>query len=152
MQEEFIEDLPRQQSYLEFMFNALGWRYTMLLPLAALVSFLLILLLILRGRGSFVSTGLILLVPLPFLVGIMGYVDGLVASFQVIAMSDTAPKPSQLALGLSMSFVTIFVGILLTIPGYILAVVGTLIRSLTADPMNLPATAAIPAEVIETKP
>ncbi len=37
MHEEFVEDLPRQQSYLEFIVNALGWRYTFLLPLAALI-------------------------------------------------------------------------------------------------------------------
>ena len=31
------------------------------------------------------------------MVGLLGTVDGMVASFQVIAMSETQPKPSQLA-------------------------------------------------------
>jgi hypothetical protein len=150
MQEEFVIDGPQQQSYLLFIINALGWRYTFLLPLAALVSFALILLLVLRGRGTSLSAGLILLVPLPFLVGIMGFVDGLVASFQVIAMSDTAPKPSALATGLSMSFVTIWIGILLTIPGYLLAVIGTIVRTVSGDTINAQQATAIPAKVIES--
>jgi hypothetical protein len=72
MQEEFVEDLPRRQSYLEFFFGALGVRYTFLLPLAALVSFVLVLIVVLRGRGNWVTAVLVLLVPLPFYVGIMG--------------------------------------------------------------------------------
>src|SRR5262245_33911240 len=103
MQEDFIEDVPRQQSYLEFIFSSLGWRYTMLLPLAALLSFVLILILVLRGKGSAVPAGLVLLVPLPIIVGVFGVVDGLLASFQVIAMSNTAPKPALYAQGICMS-------------------------------------------------
>ena len=133
MHEEFVEDLPRQQSYLEFMFNSLGWRYTFLLPLAALVSFVLILVLALRGKGSAVPAALVLLVPLPIIVGIFGVVDGMLASFQVIAMSNTAPRPAEYAHGISMSLMTLFVGILLAVPGYVLAVCATFVRSLVGD-------------------
>ena len=143
MHQELVEDLPRQQSYLEFIVNALGWRYTFLLPLAALASFVLILALVLRGKGSTLSAALVLLVPLPFLVGILGYVDGIVASLQVIAMSDTAPKASQLAEGMSMAFVTIWIGMLLSIPGLLLAIGGTFVRSLIGDPPRQPVQASI---------
>src|SRR5688572_7241965 len=132
MQEEMLaEELPRQQSYLMFLINALGWRYTFLLPLAALVSVILVLVLITRGKGSSLPAALILIVPLPFLVGIMGVIDGMLASFQVIAASDTSPKPSEWAMGIAMSLMTAWVGILLSIPGFLLAVGGTFIRSLT---------------------
>ena len=152
MHEEFVDDLPRHQSYLEFILNALGWRYTFLLPLVALVSFVLILVLVLRGRGSVLSAALVLLVPLPFLVGMLGYVDGLVASLQVIAMSDTAPKPSQLAQGMSMAFVTILIGMLLTIPGLLLAIGGTFVRSLIGDSPPLPSPGGtIQATIVESK-
>jgi len=151
MQEEFIEDMPRQQSYLEFILSSLGWRYTFLLPLAALVSFVLILVLVLRGKGSAVPAALVLLVPIPILVGIMGVVDGMLASFQVIAMSDTAPKPSEYAQGICMSLTTLCVGLVLAVPGYVLAVLGTLFRSFVGDAAQLPPGGAIQATIVESK-
>jgi len=48
--------------------------------------------------------------------GLLGTVDGMVASFQVIARSSTTPKPSQLAQGISMALVTTLVGLWLAIP------------------------------------
>ena len=53
------------------------------------------------------------------MVGLLGTVDGMVASFQVIAMSDTQPKPSQLAQGISMALITTLVGLVLAIPAII---------------------------------
>ncbi len=53
------------------------------------------------------------------MVGLLGTVDGMVASFQVIAMSETQPKPSQLAQGISMALITTLVGLLLAIPAII---------------------------------
>jgi hypothetical protein len=151
MQEEFVEDLPRQQSYLQFFFSALGIRYSFLLPLAALVSFVLVLIVVLRGKGSWMSAALVLLVPLPFYVGILGVIDGMLASLQVIAMSDTSPKPSALAEGISMSLVTALVGLWLSVPGYLLAVVGSIVRSLGREE---PPSHCVPmaAQVIESKP
>lgn len=48
--------------------------------------------------------------------GLLGTVDGMVQSFQVIARSNTTPKPSQLAQGISMALVTTLVGLWLAIP------------------------------------
>lgn len=53
------------------------------------------------------------------MVGLLGTVDGMVASFQVIAMSETQPKPSQLAQGISMALITTLVGLVLAIPAII---------------------------------
>jgi biopolymer transport protein ExbB len=48
--------------------------------------------------------------------GLLGTVDGMVASFGVIADSATQPKPSQLAEGIEMALVTTLVGLWLAIP------------------------------------
>jgi biopolymer transport protein ExbB len=53
------------------------------------------------------------------MVGLLGTVDGMVQSFTVIAQSDTQPKPSQLAGGISMALITTLVGLLLAIPAII---------------------------------
>lgn len=50
------------------------------------------------------------------MVGLLGTVDGMVAAFQVIASSDTTPKPSELAMGISMALITTLVGLWLAIP------------------------------------
>ena len=53
------------------------------------------------------------------MVGLLGTVDGMVASFQVIARSTTQPKPSELAQGISMALITTLVGLVLAIPAII---------------------------------
>lgn len=53
------------------------------------------------------------------MVGLLGTVDGMVASFQVIAISGTTPKASDLAEGISMALITTLVGLVLAIPATI---------------------------------
>jgi biopolymer transport protein ExbB len=50
------------------------------------------------------------------MVGLLGTVDGMVAAFRVIAASNTQPKPSALAQGISMALITTLVGLWLAIP------------------------------------
>jgi biopolymer transport protein ExbB len=50
------------------------------------------------------------------LVGLLGTVWGMVASFMVISKSDTAPKPSELATGVSQALCTTVAGLLQAIP------------------------------------
>ena len=53
------------------------------------------------------------------MVGLLGTVDGMVLSFMEIASSDTQPKPSKLADGISMALITTLVGLILAIPAII---------------------------------
>jgi biopolymer transport protein ExbB len=53
------------------------------------------------------------------MVGLLGTVDGMVQSFKEIASSDTQPKPSKLAQGISMALITTLVGLVLAIPAII---------------------------------
>jgi biopolymer transport protein ExbB len=50
------------------------------------------------------------------MVGLLGTVDGMVAAFRVIASSNTQPKPSMLAEGISTALITTLVGLWLAIP------------------------------------
>lgn len=50
------------------------------------------------------------------MVGLLGTVDGMVTSFQVIANTPTQPKPSELAGGISTALITTLVGLWLAIP------------------------------------
>ena len=50
------------------------------------------------------------------MIGLMGTVQGMISSFQVIAQSDVAPKPSELAKGISTALFTTLVGLVIAIP------------------------------------
>lgn len=50
------------------------------------------------------------------MVGLLGTVDGMVRAFSLIAISNTTPKPSELAEGVSTALVTTLVGLLIAIP------------------------------------
>jgi biopolymer transport protein ExbB/TolQ len=48
--------------------------------------------------------------------GLLGTVDGMVAAFMIIAKSSTAPKPNELAIGISQALITTLIGLWLAIP------------------------------------
>lgn len=50
------------------------------------------------------------------MVGLLGTVSGMVSAFQVIANTDTAPKPADLAEGISTALVTTLFGLFMAIP------------------------------------
>jgi hypothetical protein len=122
-----------ERSLLSWMFNALGFPYVILLPLAGLVCFFLALILVLRGKGPMAAAGLILVVHVPFLIGVFAAIRGGIASYSVIAMSTTPPKPSDVAAGISTALFAPLVGMLLMVPGYATAAVGAFIRALAAE-------------------
>ena len=53
------------------------------------------------------------------MMGLMGTVQGMISSFDVIATSSVAPKPSQLADGISTALVTTLIGLMLAIPAMV---------------------------------
>jgi len=53
------------------------------------------------------------------MVGLLGTVDGMIASFRVIEQSGTTPEPAALAGGISTALITTIVGLWLAIPAII---------------------------------
>jgi biopolymer transport protein ExbB len=53
------------------------------------------------------------------MMGLMGTVQGMIASFDKIALSAVSPKPSELADGISTALVTTLIGLLLAIPAMV---------------------------------
>ncbi|MBX9792225.1 MAG: hypothetical protein K2Y37_25155 [Pirellulales bacterium] len=130
---------PVQQSLLHFYYSALGLRYSVMLPLAALVGFTLVLLVIIRGRGPLASAAILISLSLPLLVGLHGALDGLIAAFTVIAASDTQPKPSEIAMGWRMALVAPLTGMFLMGPSLLAALVGSVMRSMRDGETRPPA-------------
>lgn len=124
---------PVQQNLLSWIFTALGFPYVILLPLSGLISFLLALIVVLRGRGPMAAASLILIVHIPLLIGVFAAIQGGIASYTVIAMSSIAPKPSEVAAGISTALIAPMVGMLLMIPGYATAALGSFVRSFVGN-------------------
>lgn len=131
-----MEDYPEihRQSFLMWLISSLGWKYTLLLPASALASFVLTGVLVVAGKGKTSGAAMAFLVAIPFLIGLFGMFDGMLASFMVLAHSMTTPKPSDVAVGISTSIVTPLVGMFLMVPSYLLATAGLFIKSLQGEP------------------
>ncbi len=121
-------------SLLAWIFNSLGFAYSVLLPLLAVVGFVLTLIIVLRGQGPLAAAALLLIVHMPLLVGAFAALQGMMASFLVIAISGTAPKPAEVAEGISTALVAPFVSLLLIVPAYLTATIGGFIRCLRSSP------------------
>jgi hypothetical protein len=137
---------PESHSLLSWLFMALGWRYSLLLPLAAVIGFVTVMLIVVRGRGPAMAGAVLLIAPLPLLVGIVGMAEGILSIQLVISGTGTDPKPSALAEGISMSFVSVWIGLFLSIPSYLVAAIGLAIRSLTCQPHS--SGHAMPAQIV----
>jgi hypothetical protein len=139
-----MESDPVQQSQLMYLYSALGIRYSMLLPLTALVALGLTLVLVIKGRGPALSAALMLIVPLPLYVGLYAWIEGLHSGYQLVAMSAVTPKASMLLEVEAMAFVSAWIGAMLTIPAFLAAAIGSLVRALIEKPAG--------AETVQTPP
>lgn len=118
----------RQESFLGWMIRSTGL-IGMLVPVAGFFAFVLALVVVIRGQGPFAIATLVLVVPIPFLLGLLGAVYGMILSLQVIATSSVAPKPSELSDGIATALFTPLLGLVCMAPGYLVAVLGALARS-----------------------
>lgn len=132
--DEELDFMPPQQSLLVWLFRALGIRYSFLIPFYALLAFVLAALAIWKFKTPYLTAVLLAVVPLPFYCGAIGSIDGLVASLQVISLSGATPKMSEVADGAAMSLVSAQVGLVLSLPLYVIAVLALCLRSFVRQP------------------
>lgn len=124
---------PVQQSLLHWFLVSLGFRYAVLLSLAGFLSFVLALIIVLRGKGPFAGASLLLAVHVPLLIGVYAAVDGLIRSYTVMAASDVTVKASEVASGYSTALVAPLAALALMVPGYVTAVLGSFIRAVSGS-------------------
>ncbi len=123
---------PRQQSMVTWAMMSLG-PYGVLLAVAGLVSAVVALTIVLRGKGPLAAVALVLVVPLPLLIGVVGAWHGACSSFGTIGLSGADVKSSEIAAALSDILVRPIAGALLMTPGYVIAAGGAFIRAITLD-------------------
>jgi len=97
--------------------------------MAGFVAFVLTVIYVVRGRGALGGISLLFIVPMPFFLGIFGALEGVIRAYSVIAISAAAPKPSEIAAGISMALVVPMDGLVCMAPSYIVAMLGLFARS-----------------------
>lgn len=122
-------DMPPEQPMIVWLFRALGIRYTFLLPAVTVLALLLAVLAIWKFKTPTLTALLLAGVPLPLLLGAFGSIDGLMASFQIIMISSATPRASEVAEGGAMSLVSMQVGLILSLPLYLLALTALCYRA-----------------------
>ncbi len=89
----------------------------------------LTLFIVIRGQGPFACAALVFLVPIPFWLGLFGMLKWLTASLQLIAMSSAAIKASEISDGIAGSLVNPMLGLVMMVPSYLVATLGSIFRS-----------------------
>jgi hypothetical protein len=131
--EPYVEEEPPRESFVIWFIGALGWRYLLTLPAAALFSFVVVAFLLAKGKGSHLGAAMAFIVAIPFLIGLCALLDNLMAIHMLLAQSTAIPKYQTIASGISVSLVAPIVALILMVPSYLLATVGLTIRAFRGD-------------------
>jgi hypothetical protein len=145
MEDHFEPPEIQQHSPLVWLFKALGFRYVVFLPFITLLALVLAIIAIRRFKTPVLTALLLAVVPLPLFYGAMATIDGMLASMQVVMLSSATVKPSELAEGGSLSLVSLQVGLVLSLPVYLLAVTALAYRALSHSEANQPQKGSEPA-------
>ncbi len=131
--EEYLLLNLKPLSGLDWFFHALGLHFAVVLPLLGVLAFVLAGIAIRKFKAPALTAILVVVVPLPLYYGAVGMVDGIISSMMVISNTDSVIRSTDLAEGGAMSLVSLQVGLILSLPAYILAVIALIYRALIHD-------------------
>lgn len=126
---------PVPVSYAQWYVQTLTMNNLVLLLMAFFIAMAVILLLLVRGN-RFAGSAILLVVPLPLLVGLYGAVEVALSTAIVISRS---PGPVNITMadqanGIASMLLPVHSGLLLTVPVFLLALAGLLLRSVGDEP------------------
>lgn len=133
MQADVDPNSPAGQSRLMWMLRALGPEFVLLLPATALIALVVVLILVLRGKGPAMVGAILLVVPLPIYVALLGVLSGMIRTCGVVLMADTPIKQSDLADVLADVLICMLFAMTLTLPAILLATAGLIVRALQGE-------------------
>lgn len=126
--------MPESQTSENLLAISYGGTWFLLLaPLIGLLSLVICSLVVYRGRNQMAVATLILAANLPILCGVLVFCNDSIASAQTIYHSGTKPKANELAFEHAHSLGAIRLGLLAAVPGYSVALVGSLVRSFRSN-------------------
>ena len=123
-------DVIPLESLLAFTLRALGV-YVVILPFSSCASLYLTWRILRQGHSPLAASVLLLVVPVPLLIGIFGGLQGILLSFQCSGPPSACFHEIAEEIGTAMY--PPLVGLLLTMPPYAIAVAGTFTKSVSTD-------------------
>ena len=118
-----------QKSYFAFVVDALGVAGTLML-IASLAVFVGACVVVFGNKRPAVIAAYLVFVPIPILIGIYAAVRGFVNGFAVVTMSDTDLRQSEILGVLTEAALLIQIGMLASVPSYLLTSIGLFVRAL----------------------
>ena len=123
-----------ETTYVEWVFSVLAPVDCLLFVVAGTCGFVMTLLMVRRGKGDKPSIGILLCIGLPLLVGLQATVSGMIKGMISIATHATGESNQEdMARVIAMSLFPLLLGILLMIPGYLVATIGLFRRSIRGE-------------------
>lgn len=116
-------------TYLSWMFESLGPFYALVIPGTAFLLFVGACLVVAMSRRPAVIAAFLVSLPLPFLIGLFGSLQGFITAYSAIAYSPVTPKPSDIAMGVSTELFSSLVGLFVTFPSYFVLAIGLFLRT-----------------------
>jgi len=110
----------------------LGPFYSILLLLTGVTCFLLVVVLVVRGKGSIAAAPLLLIAHLPLLIGLFAAVHGGILDYLEIATNGDPPRPATMGSAIARPLVALLGGMLMTFPGYLAATVASFVQAIKA--------------------
>jgi hypothetical protein len=129
-----LELVPKSKA--QFFVETCG-PYLLPLCFAALIAFALTLLLLKRGRTPAAWAALVLVVPMPMLVGLFATLSNS-HDYWASTPMDATVLPVDLAVASGKMLIPLWAGLILSAPTYLVAVIGLLIRSFGKDERGSP--------------
>lgn len=123
---------PQASSMASQLLNGVGLFGLALLLLSGLAALAIVCLMAWRGRGPMAVCTVLLAAHTPLLFSVLLALSGIWNSYRIIATSGTTPRPSELAFGISTALLAPRLALLLTLPIYAVAILGCMVRALTA--------------------
>jgi hypothetical protein len=123
-------------SLVQWFLGAMGWFWTLSIMLSGFAVFIGACLVVgLNRRPGVIATYLVFL-PLPVLIGLFACIDGRLNAYRVLDTASGEPRLRQLALAEATSLVSVYTGMLVTIPSYFVIAFGLLVRAISAKPAD----------------
>jgi hypothetical protein len=142
------ENEPVRRSIFEWLFEGIGLPYSLLLPVTALVAFVLVIILLRRAKGVELVGALLFVVPMPIFVGCIRIVYDMIEAMQVVAISDS-PKLGEVVYAATIGMATFWYGMILVLPSYLLALGGLFARAIRSARSQPPlSNSASPAKLV----
>ena len=117
---EFNEDMSR----LEWMYHMLGAFYAVVIPAVGLLLFIGACIVVAKSKRPSSIAAYLVFLPLPLMIGFYGTIEGFIHIGQVISLSGSTPKHTELWSGFLTSWFTSMAGLGVMFPSFLVLAFG----------------------------